>query len=78
MFYVYILKLSNNKYYVGQTIDLEKRIKEHNSGKNISTKLYRPCKLVWYCAFGNKEKAISFESYLKKGSGNAFRNKHLI
>lgn len=30
---VYILKLHNNKYYVGRTTNLERRIKEHENGQ---------------------------------------------
>jgi len=39
MFYTYVLesRISNN-IYVGSTSDLEKRLREHNSGKMQSTK----------------------------------------
>jgi predicted GIY-YIG superfamily endonuclease len=78
MFYTYLLRLSNNDVYVGSTTDLTTRIKDHNEGKNISTKSFRPVKLIYYCAFPNKTQAVKFEMYLKSGSGKAFRNKHLI
>ena len=77
MYYVYLLKLSNNDIYTGSAKDLITRIKDHNEGKNISTKPFRPVKLVYYCAFPTKTQAIKFEMYLKSGSGKAFRNKHL-
>ena len=51
---------------------------EHESGKSISTKNYRPVKMIWYCAFTNRLQARKFENYLKTGSGQAFRNKRLI
>ncbi|MEA2020650.1 MAG: GIY-YIG nuclease family protein [Patescibacteria group bacterium] len=78
MHYVYILNLSNGDYYTGSTYDLDRRLEEHQSGKNPSTKNFLPCRLVSYTAFESKEKAESFEAYLKTGSGVAFRNKHLI
>ncbi len=78
MYYVYILKLSNNDYYVGSTKDLKQRLADHQEGKNISTKPFRPVKLIYYCSFPTKTRAIKFEMYLKTGSGKAFRNKHLI
>ena len=78
MYYTYLLKLSNNDIYVGSTVDLVIRIKDHNEGKNISTKPFRPVKLVYYCAFPTKAQSIKFEMYLKSGSGKAFRNKHLL
>ncbi|TAM99842.1 MAG: hypothetical protein EPN39_05595 [Chitinophagaceae bacterium] len=43
MFFVYALKsLSRNYIYVGMTNSLERRLKEHNEGRNKSTKPYRP------------------------------------
>jgi putative endonuclease len=30
--YMYILKCNNDSYYTGSTIDLEKRLIEHNAG----------------------------------------------
>jgi len=78
MYYVYILKLSNNYYYIGSTGDLKQRLTDHQEGKNISTKPFRPVKLIYYCALPTKTQAIKFEMYLKTGSGKAFRNKHLL
>jgi len=78
MYYVYLLKLSNNDHYTGSTSNLKQRFQDHQEGKNISTKPFRPLKLVYYCAFPTKSQAIKFEMYLKSGSGKAFRNKHLI
>lgn len=78
MYYVYLLKLSNHKFYAGSTKDLKNRILVHREGSVRSTKPFRPIKLIYYCAFPTKTHAIKFESYLKSGSGIAFRNKHLI
>ena len=78
MYYTYILKLSNGDYYTGSSDNLQERIKDHTEGKNISTKPFRPTKLIYYCAFPKKTQAIKFEMYLKTGSGKAFRNKHLL
>ncbi len=36
MYFVYLIEsLKNGQYYVGQTQDLEERIKRHNQGRNI-------------------------------------------
>ncbi len=78
MYYVYLLKLSNNDIYTGSIKDLKQRVADHQEGKNISTKPFRPIELIYYCAFPAKTQAIKFEMYLKSGSGKAFRNKHLI
>ena len=45
---VYILKLEDNKYYVGKTNNLRRRYMEHVSGKRSSawTKKYRPIRII--------------------------------
>lgn len=78
MCYVYILELSDGSFYTGYTSNLKKRLEKHNKGGVASTKNKKPAKIVWYCAFSNKDKAIKFEKYLKTASGIAIRNKHLI
>jgi len=79
MHFVYILQSQKDgSYYTGQTQDPEAREKKHNNGEVIYTAKKRPWKLVWYCAFLDKEKAIAFEKYLKIGSGFAFARKRLV
>lgn len=78
MYYAYILKLADASYYTGSTSNLPKRIAKHNKGDVLATKGKRPVKLVFYCAFPSKKKALEFEKYLKTGSGQSFRNRHLI
>jgi len=78
MYYVYLLRLADGSYYTGSTPDLKKRLVEHDGGKAISTSNLRPIKLVWYCAFPTRIQARRFESYLKTGSGQAFRNKRIV
>lgn len=78
MYYVYILKLSNDRLYTGFSTNLKNRLKDHIKGKIISTKYMRPLKLVFYAGFISKKKATAFEKYLKTMSGFAFRNKRLI
>ncbi len=44
---IYILQLLNNKYYVGITSNLERRICEHFDGKGASwTKINKPIKVI--------------------------------
>ncbi len=78
MHYVYMLQNENEKQYVGYSHDLKRRLHEHQHGDVNTTKVYKESKLVWYCAFVNKKKALDFEQYLKEGSGHAFAKKHLI
>lgn len=79
MYKVYILEsLKDGSLYTGITDDLFERLKSHNSGLNKYSKTKRPFKIVWYCVFKNKSKALLFEKYLKQGSGFAFARKHLV
>lgn len=79
MFYVYILKSQKvNKYYIGVTNNLKRRIKEHNTKQSDFTSWSGPYLLEFYCAFKNKIKAFEFEKYLKSSSGTAFRNKRFL
>lgn len=79
MHYVYILKSQKDEtLYKGTTLDLKRRLREHNSGASEYSDAKRPYSLVWYCAFPNKTKALIFEKYLKHGSGHAFAKKHLF
>lgn len=78
VFYTYILKLNNGKFYIGSSKDLRNRLKEHNSGRVSATKSFTPCVLVYYSAFLTLSLALHFEKYLKTSSGFAFRNKHFI
>ena len=78
MYYTYILRGdADGRYYVGATSDIKRRLNEHNSATVQSTRLFMPWKIVWYCAFREKEKALAFEKYLKSGSGTSFRYRHL-
>ncbi len=43
MYYIYILfSLKTNKYYIGSTDDLARRLKHHNAGSTPSTKAGAP------------------------------------
>ena len=79
MYYVYILQSNKDaSYYVGMTEDLKIRLQQHNSGGAKYTSSKKPYIISWYCVFRNKQKAISFEKYLKHGSGFAFARKRLV
>jgi putative endonuclease len=72
-YFVYVLKSEiDGRLYKGQTTDIEKRIKEHNSGKTKSTKGYMPWKLVYFETFETREESVLREKYFKTGSGREF------
>jgi putative endonuclease len=46
---MYILLCSDDSYYTGSTIDLERRLKQHQTGEGANhTKKNLPVKLVYY------------------------------
>lgn len=78
MFFNYVLQsIKNGNLYKGYTSDLRKRIYEHNSGLNRSTKAYKPWKLVYYEACLNEEDAKRRENYLKTSQGERFLKRRL-
>lgn len=71
MYYVYILQsLKDNKLYVGFTDNIERRLKEHNDGKNFSTKSRTPFKMIFYEALPSIEEATEREKFYKSGRGH--------
>lgn len=72
MYYIYILKCSDNTLYTGFTNNLENRIKVHNSGKGAKYTRYRlPVQLVYYEEFETKSDALKREHQIKKFSRKA-------
>jgi len=72
-YYVYVLQsLKDHNWYTGYTNNLKKRFKQHNEGKNISTKNRRPFKLIYYEGCLNEEDAKAREKYLKSGMGKRY------
>ncbi len=69
-YYVYILlSLKDNHFYIGFTDNLERRLKEHEQGKNISTSKRLPIKLIFFEGHLFKEDALRRESYFKTTKG---------
>lgn len=66
MFYMYILKSAKNgRLYIGYSVDISNRLKEHNSGRVCSTKPYIPYVCVYYEAYRAKQDAVTREQNLK-------------
>ncbi len=78
MYFVYILKCSDNRLYVGCTKNVDERLARHNNKSIPATSNRTPVQLVSFVMFLDKYKAFNFEKYLKSGSGRAFLSKHLI
>ena len=66
-----------SRRYIGNTSNLDARLRAHNAGTSPHTSRYTPWELVTHICFQDHERAIQFERYLKSGSGRAFANTHL-
>ena len=69
MFTVYILRTSSNTLYIGQTNNLEKRLKEHQTKKSKSakyTRYFSNLELVYSEEFATRKEAMQREIQLKK------------
>jgi len=76
MYYTYVLvSLRNNKYYIGYTSNLEKRLLAHNSGQVQFTKRYAPWKLYYFEKFIDIEDAMLREKQLKSWKSRAMIEK---
>jgi predicted GIY-YIG superfamily endonuclease len=78
MFYVYIIQSINfpDKFYIGFTDDLKRRLKQHNNEHSGHTNKYRPWRIKDYFAIDDEQKAKDFEKYLKSQCGREFIKKH--
>ncbi|MFA6131674.1 MAG: GIY-YIG nuclease family protein [Patescibacteria group bacterium] len=66
MYFVYVLQSEKDeRLYIGSSADLDKRLKQHNSGKTKSTKPYRPYKLIYTEEFQSKTEALQREKQIK-------------
>lgn len=70
MFWAYVLKsLSKGTHYYGSTENLERRVKDHNTGKVKYTKGRRPWVLHYYEEFETRPEALSREKFFKTIDG---------
>ncbi len=74
---VYILKCSDNTYYVGCTGNMHERLIRHQKGEVKYTSSRLPVEIAHQSVFTDKYKAFEFEIYLKSGSGRTFAKKRL-
>jgi len=66
--YIYIVRCNDESLYTGYTTDLERRLKEHNHGKEGAkyTRAHRPVKLVYSEKFKTSSAAKIREAEIKK------------
>ena len=70
MYFVYVLKSNKDgNLYIGFTNNLDRRLREHNNGTNLSTKYRRPFRLIYKEVVDDRVGARKIEKFLKSGSG---------
>ncbi len=73
MFTVYILfSVSTQKFYTGQTHDIENRLLEHNSGETKSIKNGMPWTIVWRQDLASRSEAMILEKKIKSRGAKRF------
>ena len=77
--FVYVLRSQGTpgRYYTGVTADVDARLADHNSGRSPHTADGRPWQTDVVIEFSDEQRALTFERYLKSGSGVAFAKRHL-
>ncbi len=71
MAWTYILECADGSFYVGSTIDLERRISQHNLGEGASytkPRRRRPVRLAWAADFARVDDAFFYEKRIRKWS----------
>ena len=78
MYCIYVISSEIKKYiYVGLTNDFKRRFNQHQEGRNKTTRIYRPFKLILKEEFQTRLEARDREKYLKSGSGKEWIKKGL-
>ena len=68
MWFVYILRCSDDSLYTGVTTNLSRRVNEHNNSKKGAkyTRTRQPVELVWSAECGSRSEAMKREASIKK------------
>ena len=67
MYYTYILYSEKlDKYYIGSTNDIERRLERHNQGHTPYTRIGIPWKLFYSEVYNTRKEAFVREQQIKK------------
>jgi len=70
MYYVYIIQSAEERYYIGSTDNIEKRIQQHNSPHYKGwTNRFSNWKLVYSESYSTRKEALTRERQIKKMKG---------
>src|SRR3989338_9526208 len=67
-YYVYMLQCSDNSYYIGMTNSCDRRLREHQEGRDPKCYTYkrRPVEKVYTAWFTDVHEAIAWEHKIKR------------
>lgn len=72
--YVYIVRCADGTLYTGWTLDVDRRVKEHNAGRGARyTRQRGPVTLVYWEAQPNRSAAMAREEQIKR-RGRAYKD----
>ena len=71
MAWVYLVRNTQRKCYIGMTTDLDNRLRDHNSGKSKWTKNLGPWELIWSHRCPTIGEARKLEARLKRQHGGS-------
>ena len=78
IYYVYVLRsLKYRNLYIGQTKNIDSRLRAHNGGKVRFTKSRRPLKLVYWEKVNTREETLKKELQWKTTSGRSYLKKKI-
>ncbi len=82
MYKVYIIVNPEGKTYIGQTNNLERRLKEHNNpdyrGTLYTKRIKGPWKLLYFEGYSTRGEAMKREKELKSGKGRKWIKEVLL
>jgi putative endonuclease len=78
-FFTYILQsTTSNKFYIGQTNNLDDRLFRHNSNQNLATKNKGPWQFIFTKQFATRSEAMALERKLKSFKSSIFLQKWIL
>ena len=82
-FFVYVIwNAEHQRYYIGQTEDLDQRIHQHNDPNNALSQFTKrfsgKWKLIYQESFTTRKEALLREKALKSGQGRQWLKEHVL
>ena len=66
---MYILRCANDTYYTGSTVDIERRLREHQNSEGADyTKAHLPVELVYFERYSRIDEAFNREKQVQNWS----------